>query len=109
VRSATAALVPLHFRGQAQPGRGAAHVSHSGQLPAATVSFNVRSGHSLSEAVAVAEGAARRILPERVTARFRARGGVSVFAQRLGGLLLIALLVIYLVLGVLYESLIHRR
>jgi len=55
--------------------------------------------------VAVAEGAARRILPERVTARFQ--GSAEAFQSSLsglGGLLLIAILVIYLVLGVLYES-----
>jgi HAE1 family hydrophobic/amphiphilic exporter-1 len=102
------ALVPLTSLAKLSQGAGPLTVSHSGQLPAATVSFNVRSGHSLSEAVAVANGAARRILPERITARFQ--GSAEAFQSSLtglGGLLLIAVMVIYLVLGVLYESLIH--
>jgi HAE1 family hydrophobic/amphiphilic exporter-1 len=89
-------------------GAGPLTVSHSGQLPAATLSFNLRPGHSLSEAVTEAESAARRILPERVTARFQ--GSAEAFQSSLSGLgslLLIAVLVIYLVLGVLYESLVH--
>ncbi len=108
VRSGTGALVPLTSVAKLEQGAGPLTVSHSGQLPAATVSFNVRAGHSLSEAVAVAEGAARRLLPERITARFQ--GSAEAFQSSLsglGGLLLIAVLVIYLVLGVLYESLIH--
>jgi HAE1 family hydrophobic/amphiphilic exporter-1 len=83
-------------------------VSHAGQLPAATVSFNVRPGHSLSEAVAVADSTAKRILPERINTRFQ--GSAEAFQSSLSGLgslLLISVLVIYLVLGVLYESLIH--
>ena len=108
VRATTGALVPLTSLAKLEQGAGPLTVSHSGQLPAATVSFNVRPGHSLSEAVAVAEGAARRLLPERITARFQ--GSAEAFQSSLsglGGLLLIAVLVIYLVLGVLYESLIH--
>ncbi len=108
VRATTGALVPLLSVATLEQGAGPLTVSHSGQLPAATVSFNVRPGHSLSEAVAVAEGAARRRLPERITARFQ--GSAEAFQSSLsglGGLLLIAVLVIYLVLGVLYESLIH--
>jgi len=108
VRSTTGALVPLTSVAKLEQGAGPLTVSHSGQLPAATISFNVRPGHSLSEAVAVANSAARRLLPERITASFQ--GSAEAFQSSLsglGGLLLIAVLVIYLVLGVLYESLIH--
>ncbi len=108
VRSTTGALVPLTSVAKLDQGAGPLTVSHSGQLPAATVSFNVRPGHSLSQAVAVAESAARGLLPERITARFQ--GSAEAFQSSLsglGGLLLMAVLVIYLVLGVLYESLIH--
>ena len=108
VRSTLGALVPLTSLAKVRQGAGPLTVSHSGQLPAATVSFNVQSGHSLSEAVAVAQGAAKRLLPENVTARFQ--GSAEAFQSSLtglGSLLLIAVLVIYLVLGVLYESLIH--
>jgi HAE1 family hydrophobic/amphiphilic exporter-1 len=108
LRSAAGTLVPLTSVAKLSQGAGPLTVSHSGQLPAATVSFNVRPGHSLSEAVATAQAAALRILPERVTARFQ--GSAEAFQSSLSGLgslLLIAVLVIYLVLGVLYESLIH--
>jgi hydrophobic/amphiphilic exporter-1 (mainly G- bacteria), HAE1 family len=107
VRSETGALVPLTSLAKLEQSAGPLTVSHAGQLPAATVSFNVRPGHSLSEAVAVAERAARA-LPERITSRFQ--GSAEAFQSSLSGLgslLLIAVLVIYLVLGVLYESLIH--
>jgi HAE1 family hydrophobic/amphiphilic exporter-1 len=108
VRSSTGALVPLTSLAKVSQGAGPLTVSHSGQLPAATVSFNVQAGHSLSEAVAVAQGAANRLLPENVTSKFQ--GSAEAFQSSLtglGSLLLIAVLVIYLVLGVLYESLIH--
>jgi hydrophobic/amphiphilic exporter-1 (mainly G- bacteria), HAE1 family len=108
VRSTTGALVPLTSLAKVKQGAGPLTVSHSGQLPAATVSFNVQAGHSLSEAVSVAQAAATRVLPENVTARFQ--GSAEAFQSSLtglGSLLLIAVLVIYLVLGVLYESLIH--
>ncbi|HVY29045.1 MAG TPA: efflux RND transporter permease subunit [Polyangiaceae bacterium] len=108
LRSATGALVPLTSVAKLSQGVGPLTVSHSGQLPAATVSFNLRPGHSLSEAVAEANSAALRVLPERVSARFQ--GSAEAFQSSLsglGGLLLIAVLVIYLVLGVLYESLVH--
>jgi len=107
VRSDSGALVPLTSLAAIGQSAGPLMVSHSGQLPAATVSFNVRPGYALSEAVAVAEKAARA-LPERITARFQ--GSAEAFQSSLSGLgvlLLIAVLVIYLVLGVLYESLIH--
>jgi hydrophobic/amphiphilic exporter-1 (mainly G- bacteria), HAE1 family len=108
VRSSSGALVPLTSLAKFRQGAGPLTVSHSGQLPAATVSFNVQAGHSLSEAVSVAQGAANRMLPENVNAKFQ--GSAEAFQSSLtglGSLLLIAVLVIYLVLGVLYESLIH--
>jgi hydrophobic/amphiphilic exporter-1 (mainly G- bacteria), HAE1 family len=108
VRSEQGALVPLTSVASFHEGAGPLTVSHSGQLPAATVSFNLRPGHSLSEAVAVADATARRMLPERISTRFQ--GSAEAFQSSLtglGSLLLIAVLVIYLVLGILYESLIH--
>jgi HAE1 family hydrophobic/amphiphilic exporter-1 len=107
VRSDSGALVPLTSLATIGQSAGPLTVSHAGQLPAATISFNMRPGHALSEGVAVATNAARA-LPERITARFQ--GSAEAFQSSLSGLgslLLIAVLVIYLVLGVLYESLIH--
>jgi HAE1 family hydrophobic/amphiphilic exporter-1 len=108
VRSDRGALVPLSSLAKMSEGTGPLTVSHSGQLPAATVSFNVQPGHSLSEAVAVANETAQRVLPERISTAFQ--GSAEAYQDSLkglGALLLIAVLVIYLVLGILYESLIH--
>ncbi|HWA76742.1 MAG TPA: efflux RND transporter permease subunit [Polyangiaceae bacterium] len=108
VRSDSGALVPLESVASLRQSVGPLSVNHSGQLPAATVSFNVRPGNSLSEAVAEAESAARRILPAGVSAAFQ--GSAEAFQASLtglGGLLLVSVFVIYLVLGILYESLLH--
>jgi HAE1 family hydrophobic/amphiphilic exporter-1 len=108
VRSDNGRLVPLESVASIGQSVGPLSVNHSGQLPAATVSFNVKPGSSLSEAVAVAEEAARRTLPAGVSAAFQ--GSAEAFQSSLaglGGLLLISVFVIYLVLGILYESMLH--
>ena len=100
--------MPLTSLAKVTQGAGPLTVSHSGQLPAATISFNVQTGHSLSEAVALADSTARKLLPERISTRFQ--GSAEAYQSSLSGLgflLLISVLVIYLVLGVLYESLLH--
>ncbi|HET9955938.1 MAG TPA: efflux RND transporter permease subunit, partial [Polyangiaceae bacterium] len=87
---------------------GPLSVNHAGQLPAATVSFNVRPGHSLSEAVEAANAIARRTLPSGINASFQ--GSAEAFQSSLKGLgmlLVISVFVIYLVLGILYESTLH--
>jgi HAE1 family hydrophobic/amphiphilic exporter-1 len=84
-------------------------VSHIGQLPAVNFQFNVKPGVSLSEATALISQAAREVsLPDTVS--FSYQGTAAAFQSSLKGLgilLIIAVLVIYLVLGVLYESFIH--
>jgi hydrophobic/amphiphilic exporter-1 (mainly G- bacteria), HAE1 family len=108
VRSNSGALVPLSSVADVREGVGPLSVSHTGQLPSATVSFNLRPGHSLSEAVDVAESTALRSLPAGVTATFQ--GSAAAFQdslQGLGLLLFVSVFVIYLVLGILYESLLH--
>jgi HAE1 family hydrophobic/amphiphilic exporter-1 len=83
-------------------------VNHLGQLPAVTVSFNTRPGVSLSTAVDAVQKTAREVLPATVTTSFQ--GTAQAFQksmQGLGLLLLGATLVIYMVLGILYESFIH--
>jgi HAE1 family hydrophobic/amphiphilic exporter-1 len=84
-------------------------VNHFGQLPAATVSFNLQPGFSLGEAAARVTDAVRELrIPASVTANFQ--GTVKEFQQSFQGmtiLLAVAVLAIYIVLGVLYESLIH--
>jgi HAE1 family hydrophobic/amphiphilic exporter-1 len=84
-------------------------VGHLGQLPAVTISFNLPPGVALSQAVTRIEAAAREIgLPASVFTSFQ--GTAQVFQQAVanqGLLLFAAVLVIYIILGILYESFIH--
>ncbi|HEY7650862.1 MAG TPA: efflux RND transporter permease subunit, partial [Methylomirabilota bacterium] len=109
VRSARGALVPLGSVATMTPGLGPLTVTHLGQLPAVTISFNTRPGVSLSDAVAEVNKVQRELrVPATVTGAFQ--GTAQAFQASLQGqglLLLVTILVIYLVLGVLYESFIH--
>jgi HAE1 family hydrophobic/amphiphilic exporter-1 len=109
VRSSTGRLVPLDAVATLTPGLGPLTVNHLGQLPAATISFNPKPGVSLSEAVGQVERVQRELrIPATLSATFQ--GTAQAFQASLKGqgmLLLVTILVIYLVLGVLYESFIH--
>ena len=83
-------------------------VAHLGQLPAVTISFNLLPGVSLGEAVDSVQQAAAESLPDTVRTSFQ--GVAAAYQSSLGGmgvLLAMAILVIYMVLGILYESFIH--
>jgi HAE1 family hydrophobic/amphiphilic exporter-1 len=87
---------------------GPLSVNHSGQLPSVTISFDMREGVALSEAVTQVQRVANLTLPSSITTSFG--GTAQAFQSSQAGLLfllLLAVLVIYLVLGVLYESFIH--
>src|SRR6185312_15728513 len=109
VTSNTGTLVPLStvasFERKAQP----LTVNHQGELPAVTISFNLAPGVSLSQAVGEIDGATRKLdLPASITGSVQ--GTAQAFEQSMQGmglLLVLALFVIYLVLGILYESFIH--
>ncbi len=109
VTSNTGSLVPLSavasFQRSAQP----LTVNHQGQLPAVTISFNLAPGVSLSQAVSSVDGAMRRLnLPASISGSVQ--GTAQAFQdsmQGMGLLLVLAVFVIYLVLGILYESFIH--
>jgi HAE1 family hydrophobic/amphiphilic exporter-1 len=108
VRSAAGALVPLDAVSTITTGFGPLTVNHSGQLPAVTVSFNLKPGFALGNAVETINRVAADELPATVTGSFQ--GAAQVFESSLrdlGVLLIIAILVIYIVLGILYESFIH--
>ncbi len=109
IRSSGNKLVPLSAVTRQAQGVAPLSVNHIGQLPAVSLEFNTKKGFSLSEATAQVSEAARDIgLPD--TMSFSYQGTAQVFQQSLGGLailLVIAVLVIYLVLGILYESFIH--
>ncbi|MHB8874691.1 MAG: efflux RND transporter permease subunit, partial [Myxococcaceae bacterium] len=108
VRSSNGGLVPLDAVARLGQSVGPLSVAHAGQLPSVTVSFNLKPGFALGDAMAQVDELARQTLPPTVTTRFQ--GSAEAFQSSfkgLGFLLLIAVLVIYLVLGVLYESFIH--
>src|SRR5262249_2296010 len=82
--------------------------NHSGQLPSVTLSFNLAPGAALGDAVAAVSRTARQMLPQTITTGFSGTAQAFQASQQgLGLLLLLAVLVIYIVLGILYESFIH--
>ncbi len=108
IRSSSGKLVPLNVVTRQSVATGPLLVNHLGQLPAVTLSFNLKPGVSLSEAVSVVDKAARATLPPSITTSFQ--GTAQAFQSSTQGLfllLIMAVLVIYIVLGVLYESFIH--
>jgi HAE1 family hydrophobic/amphiphilic exporter-1 len=109
VRSSNGQLVSLDGVAQVKRTVGPLSVNHFGQLPAATISFNLKPGFSLGEAASSVDAAIRDLrMPVSVTTSFQ--GTVKEFQesfQNLTVLLVVAILVIYIVLGVLYESFIH--
>jgi HAE1 family hydrophobic/amphiphilic exporter-1 len=101
-------LVPLGSVAKLTPSVGPLSVNHMGQIPAVTVSFNLRPGVSLGTAVGEVQRVARLTLPPTITTSFFGTAQAFQASQKgLLVLLLLAVLVIYLVLGMLYESFIH--
>jgi HAE1 family hydrophobic/amphiphilic exporter-1 len=108
LHSSRGPLVPLSAVSKVTQSLGPLVVNHSGQLPSVTVSFNLQPGTSLGEAVNRVEQIARQTLPSDLSANFE--GIAQQFQSSLVGLsvlLIITILVIYIVLGILYESFIH--
>jgi HAE1 family hydrophobic/amphiphilic exporter-1 len=108
VRSSKGQLVPLAAIANITQTVGPLTVTHLAQLPSATISFDTLPGVSLSQATAAIQQVAQEILPATITTSFQ--GSAQIFNQSfndLGWLLLISIVVIYLILGVLYEDFIH--
>ncbi len=109
VRSTHGELVPLGTFTKLKEFAGPLTVNHQSQLPSVTISFNLAPGHALGEAVQAVKAAERELgLPGGISSSFQ--GSARVFQEALsnqGILLLVAVAVVYVVLGVLYESLIH--
>jgi HAE1 family hydrophobic/amphiphilic exporter-1 len=108
VRSQRGPLVPLSTVARFTNSVGPVTVNHSGQLPSATISFNLASGVSLGTALAQVRTAAGDVLPGSVAGNFT--GIAQAFLDTQQGLivlLILAVFVIYVILGVLYESFIH--
>ncbi len=101
-------LVPLASLATLGSSVGPLTVNHAGQLPAVTVSFDLRPTVAIGSAVAQVDRVARRLLPASITTSFA--GTAQAFQSSQAGLLallILAVLVIYMVLGILYESFIH--
>jgi HAE1 family hydrophobic/amphiphilic exporter-1 len=108
VRSSRGQLVPIGSVANLSSGLGALSVNHAGQVPAVTLSFDLKPGVGLSDGVAAVQAAARQTLSSDITTNFAGTAQAFQASQQgLALLLIIAVLVIYLVLGVLYESFIH--
>ncbi|HUL42585.1 MAG TPA: efflux RND transporter permease subunit [Burkholderiales bacterium] len=109
IRSSSGALVPLSAVARLRPGVGTLTINHLGQLPAVTISFDLRPNVSLSTALRQIENVKNEIgAPATLTASFQ--GAAQAFQaslQNMGYLLAAAILVIYIVLGILYESFVH--
>jgi HAE1 family hydrophobic/amphiphilic exporter-1 len=108
VRSKDGRLVTMDSLATWSVGAGPLSVNHSGQLPSVTLSFNLRPGVSLGDAVTAVEDVARQTLPDGISTAFQ--GEAQAFQSSFQGLWLLlamAIVVIYIVLGILYESFIH--
>jgi HAE1 family hydrophobic/amphiphilic exporter-1 len=108
IKSAQGALVPLSSVASFKAGVGPQSVNHTMQLPSVTLSFNLAPNTSLGDATARVQDLTRTMLPATIIGSFQ--GTAQAFQDSLTGLgiiLLMAIFVIYVVLGILYESFIH--
>ena len=108
IRSSSNQLVPLNAVAKLTPTVGPLTVTHQGQSPAVTISFNLKPGVALGEATKLIDDTARHVLPPTVNTQFQ--GTAQAFQSSVSGLgllLVIAIFVIYIVLGILYESFVH--
>lgn len=108
VRSLEGRLIPLSTVSRFSRSVGPLTVTHSGQLPSVTISFSLSNGKSLGDALNQVEEIAQAALPDSVTGTVQ--GTAQAFQSSFRGmwvLLLMAILVIYIVLGILYESFVH--
>ena len=108
IRSSQGRLVPWTSVATLREGVGPLSINHTGQLPSVTLSFNTRPGVALGDVLADLEKQNAGILPDGVSASFQGNAQQFQDAQAsMGWLLGLAIIVIYIVLGILYESFIH--
>ncbi len=108
LKSSDGHLIPLNTFATLRNDVGPQTINHSGQLPSVTISFSLRPGVSLGEATTRIQEVARRSLPGNMTTSFQ--GAAKTFLSslnNLGLLIIIAIMVVYIVLGMLYESYVH--
>jgi hydrophobic/amphiphilic exporter-1 (mainly G- bacteria), HAE1 family len=107
-KSQTGLLIPLDSLATVSLDNGPLAISHFGQLPAVTVSFGMKHGAALGDALKQVSETANRVVPVTVAASFQ--GAAGAFEGSLGNLwilLAVAIAVVYIVLGILYESFVH--
>jgi HAE1 family hydrophobic/amphiphilic exporter-1 len=107
-KSSGGRLIPLDSVARITRESGPQTIHHFGQLPAVTISFNLKPGASLGEAVNQIQEIARRALPAAISTSFE--GAAKAFQSSLTNLwvlLIVAIAVVYIVLGILYESYVH--
>ena len=108
IRSSAGQLVPLNAVAKFTQNVGPLAVNHTGQLPSVTLSFGLKPGVALGDAVNRVNELARKTLPATIAASFQ--GEAQAYEQSLvglGALLVLTIFLIYALLGILYESFIH--
>lgn len=101
-------LIPLDTLAKVELGTGPLAISHFGQLSAVTVSFNVKPGWTLGQALDHVDTAVKDVLPDGVSTSYQgAAGAFHGSLTNLWLLMIVAIAVVYIVLGILYESFIH--
>ncbi len=107
-KSSSGQLIPLETLATIKQEAGPQSINHFGMLPAVTLSFNIKPGFALGDVVSKVQQIAADTLPESITVS--PQGAAKEFEsslQNLALLLVVAILVVYIVLGILYESYIH--
>ena len=109
VSTSSGSVVPLSAVTTVTPGTQPLSINHSGELPSVTISFDLTKGYTLSDAVTAMTKATSDIaVPDTISGSFQ--GTAAAFqqsTQNIGMLLIVAMIVVYIILGILYESLIH--
>ena len=109
VSTNSGSVVPLSAVTTVTPGTQPLSINHSGELPSVTISFDLTKGYTLSDAVTAMTKATNDIaVPDTISGSFQ--GTAAAFqqsTQNIGMLLIVAMIVVYIILGILYESLIH--
>jgi hydrophobic/amphiphilic exporter-1 (mainly G- bacteria), HAE1 family len=108
IRSSSGQLVPLAAVSKFSTGVGPLTINHTGQLPSVTISFDLAPGVALGQAVSEVQNLANSMLPISINTSFQ--GNAHAFQQSIAGqgiLLIMTVVVIYILLGILYESYIH--
>lgn len=108
LKSSDGHLIPLSTFATMRTDAGPQTINHSGQLPSVTISFSLKPGVALGDATSKIQEVARRTLPGNMTASFQ--GMAKTFLSSMNNLsllIIIAIMVVYIVLGMLYESYVH--